>query len=547
MDLFTYLLKKKGHNSSVNGDLFSYLLASRKRGTYQTYTGTQINVVDSINARMKNWILGGNTNQNGTPTPDAPIDIHNVIGENNVIENTGKNLYEPIANNVNLNGLVPTIENDGSISVSGTPTQIWSNVCGEVKTYLEAGTYTFSISKTYTFSCNIRAFTKKEGAEYETLVIGPGQTKVTKTFTSKIYYWRFYIVGLTIGEEIDENFKVQIEVGSTATPFEKYKGKNYKVSLASKNLLNINNCERGYSYNYGAVGTDAIRTTSSSRITLSPEYAIKVKPNTKYTFNMNTTEFDFGVGELQSNKKTNGDSGWANGILTVTTKNNTDYIVFNFRKKNDTLFTPITDEQWQDFLSSEAQLELGEQSTPYVPYLNIELCKIGNYQDKIYKSNDKWLLEKNIGKIILDGSENWFLAQTNTNTLRFGSTSALQNGLATNSIKIICNNFPNGTETTDNSDNEHIRSAVAEYPDYLFINIDKTRVSNLTEFTEWLSAHSTIVYYILETPVTTEITDDNLINQLEQLSKARSFDGQTNITQLSEQLPFDLTVDIKTL
>ena len=50
---------------------------------------------------------------------------------------------------------------------------------------------------------------------------------------------------------------------------------------------------------------------------------------------------------------------------------------------------------------------------------NIELCKIGNYQDYIFKNTqdsphydntlikDAWYLNKQIGKVVLDGSENW--------------------------------------------------------------------------------------------------------------------------------------------
>lgn len=544
MDLFTYLFKKRGHNSSINNDLFGYLLASRKRGTYQTYTGTQINVSDSINARMKNWILGGNSNQNGTPTPDAPIDIHNVIGENNVIENTGRNLYEPLFENRNLNGLTPVLNNDGSVSVSGTITQTWSNICKRQDIYLEAGTYTFSLSQIYTHRVVLRIFKSKQAEDqqetnYENVEIGPGSTKKTFTTTSKIYGWRVYITGLTANTEVDENFKIQVEVGNQATSFEKYKGKNYKVSLSSKNLFNINNCERGYSYNYGTTGNTPTRTESTSRITLAPANAIPVKPSTKYTFNLNNENFDFAIGELQNGKITNNDSGWQNGSITITTKNNTKYIVFNFRKKNDTQYTQITDEQWQDFLSSQAQLEQSEEATQYVPYLNIELCKIGDYQDKIYKSNDKWLLEKNTKSLILDGTQNW-----SRQNAGLGYLWVFPSDRKTSVYDGYCDTFEvEKTSTTWTTLNYCGWSSTNNF----WIREDNQIASTLEEWKQWLSLHNIKIYYVLETPNITEITDENLISQLEELVKARSFEDQTNITQLSEQLPFDLTVDIKTL
>lgn len=422
MDLFTYLLKKKGHNSSVNGDLFSYLLASRKRGTYQTYNGTQINVVDSINARMKNWILGGNSNQNGTPTPNAPIDIHNVIGENNVIENSGKNLYEPIASTLSTNGLTSKIENDGSLSVSGTATKVWSNVCADTDIYLQAGTYTFSLSKTYTYSCCVRCYTNKEKTTYQDMRINAGQTKNAKTFTSNIYGWRFYIEGFAIDDEINDNFKIQIEVGNEATPFEKYKGKNYKISL----------------------------------------------------------------------------------------------------------------------------------SRPYVPYLNIELCKIGDYQDKIYKQNDKWYLEKNVGKYTaIESTGYWYLSGANhcfktllentpiSNIAPYNFNNSLNIGAFNRLLKqALPNDLYLGNE--GNAFGLSNTQSVGIY--FRIYGID-----TIEDFINWLNTNQPVIYYAYATPVITEITDDNLINQLEELAKARSFDEQTNITQLSEQLPFDLTVDIKTL
>ena len=56
----------------------------------------------------------------------------------------------------------------------------------------------------------------------------------------------------------------------------------------------------------------------------------------------------------------------------------------------------------------DIQLELGSTATAYEAYQgqesevnlgSIELCKIGNYQDRIYKSGNKWYIEKNTAKI----------------------------------------------------------------------------------------------------------------------------------------------------
>jgi hypothetical protein len=59
--------------------------------------------------------------------------------------------------------------------------------------------------------------------------------------------------------------------------------------------------------------------------------------------------------------------------------------------------------------------------------------------------------------------------------------------------------------------------------------VDKNKVYDLNAWKTWLSTHNTIVYYVLETPTTTQITDDDLITQLEALIGATTYLGQTNI------------------
>ena len=539
MDLFTYLLKKKGHNSSVNGDLFSYLLASRKRGTYQTYTGTQINVVDSINARMKNWILGGNTNQNGTPTPDTPIDIHNVVGENNVIENTGKNLYEPIISTQHLNGLTPKIEVDESISISGTPTQQWSNVCAVTDIYLKAGTYTFSLSKAYNFSCAIRTFKdpiySSPETNYEEFFIQAGQKTKTLTLTDNVYHLRFYITGMTIGTEVDENIKVQLETGSTATAFEKYKGKNYKVSLSSRNLFDKDKTQDGFYYDNTGNQASGYGTKY-----INQEYNLK-NTSLTFTFKSKTLNALVRLCEYKS------DGTFIKRTLIGT--NNTTIVLDNLTSKVIFSVNAGTNESFTDL-----QIETGNEATPYVPYMTpIELCKLGDYQDKIYKSNDKWYLEKNIKKIALNSnSGNWYSSGSNNcfktllTTLTQEFTPAdynFQTSLGNNALcRILTQELPNDLYLGNKTNGFGISSTNSPG---IYFNI--SGITSENDFRNWLNANNPTLYYVSRTPNITEITDDNLISQLEELAKARSFDEQTNITQLSEQLPFDLTVDIKSL
>ena len=173
-----------------------------------------------------------------SPNPSYPQTI-NVATGNQEINVFGKNLYEAIIGQYSLNGLVPKLENDGSISVSGISTNTWSNLCTNSDICLQPGTYTFSVSKTYNLILGIRCFTNEEGTTYEDMNITSGNTKITKTFTSKIYSWRFYIAGYTVGTEINDNFKVQVELGNTATSYEKFTKQTKTISLGNIELNKI--------------------------------------------------------------------------------------------------------------------------------------------------------------------------------------------------------------------------------------------------------------------------------------------------------------------
>lgn len=85
MDLFTYLMAKNGQNTGR--DLFSYLLGKGNGGggTYTTFTGTTLNISNTIKAKIKNFMLNSTElTQDGTPSPDNPIDVNVITGSNNI-------------------------------------------------------------------------------------------------------------------------------------------------------------------------------------------------------------------------------------------------------------------------------------------------------------------------------------------------------------------------------------------------------------------------------------------------------------------------------
>ena len=71
-----------------------------------------------------------------------------------------------------------------------------------------------------------------------------------------------------------------------------------------------------------------------------------------------------------------------------------------------------------------------------------------------------------------------------------------------------------------------------------------SEINNVTDFKTWLITHNTEAYYILNTPEYINITQNylTLATQLKNLSKAESYDDITNISQINNDLPFDINI-----
>lgn len=196
------------------------------------------------------------------------------------------------------------------------------------------------------------------------------------------------------------------------------------------------------------------------------------------------------------------------------------------------------------------QLEKSSTASTYEPYqgatypINLpsgmELCKIGNYQDYFYKDSDKWYLHKEIGKVVLNGSESWF-----AEAQRYKLDNIIQgktfSTLDENNPLAYCNGFKWGNGTSSN----FVYGAFWYTANGLNLSMQKDENPNTTtlaNFKTWLESNNQKVYYVLATPTITQITYQPLIDQLNLLEKAMSKDSQTNISQVSNDKPFILDV-----
>lgn len=194
--------------------------------------------------------------------------------------------------------------------------------------------------------------------------------------------------------------------------------------------------------------------------------------------------------------------------------------------------------------NKDIMVNKGVSLLPYEPYQSqsytvdlgsIELCKIGDYQDYIYKSGDDWYLHKEIGKVVYDGSENW----------SFGTASALRVivDLETNmepyTTNALCSHLAYGNTGSVSEDN--------------VFNIGGSKVfakataitTSADSWKTWLATHNVSLYYQLTTSTDTEITDSTLIGQLDALAGADTYNEKTfiKVTATDPNLPVLLKVE----
>lgn len=148
-----------------------------------------------------------------------------------------------------------------------------------------------------------------------------------------------------------------------------------------------------------------------------------------------------------------------------------------------------------------------------------ELCKIGDYQDYIYKSGDNWYLHKAVDKAEL-GSLTWQAGSTNQTGL-YRMYSGDLNGMfvtpAENNIPVeaFCSHFVAVRNDSAGTYGCNIGLSVAKTGDNVFIyDTDYNQTTSVSNFKTWLQNNNVVFYYALAEPTDTQITDATLIRQL---------------------------------
>lgn len=252
--------------------------------------------------------------------------------------------------------------------------------------------------------------------------------------------------------------------------------------------------------------------------------------------------------------------------VTFTTTDEAPMIRFNFLNPGNT--NPI----YIDL--NTLQIEVGSTATSYEPYVggtaspnpdypqdinvvtgeqtvtvdetqeftinlgSTELCKIGDYQDYIYKSGDDWYLHKEIGKYVFNGSEDWTVEQYGTNSWRINVISIYD--FNADEIELKCD-FANGVAFSSRNEADATKTCVCYTNTFSVLIIRNTTITT-KEGMQTNTAGKRLFYKA--TPTDTKITDNTLITQLNSLLNYTIPSGNHQIVVTADDLPMALKLII---
>lgn len=188
----------------------------------------------------------------------------------------------------------------------------------------------------------------------------------------------------------------------------------------------------------------------------------------------------------------------------------------------------------------------GTQSQTYTINLgSTELCKIGTYQDYIYKSGDDWYVHKETDSFTADGTQRITFHNTRNNVAGFrlfpsytikASTTVLSEKFS----YVVWSTYQSNSERTMG----HTSTTQTDY-EAIYVTAPNNSVTDADAMGTWFSNNNTLFYYVLATPIDTKITDATLINQLNALAGASSYLDTTNFiaTATGTNLPVILDIN----
>lgn len=497
-----------------------------KVGLYDTMTGTFY-----ANAGTGQFTAGV-----VSPTPAMPQLVQTVTGEQ-TINITGKNLLEITPSNHIVRGTYVSGANTDQLKITATGSDLYLNevkAAGSTWDLTNQGNLIpCEYGETLYFNSGNASFTKNLVTEYDESKISLGYyglSAASGSFTTRFNGCKY--ISLRIGYEpatVGTTYTLAPIVSKTSiSGYEPYQSQTHTINLG-KNLLDTTITQPGF---INASGNYQANAASQASV------FIEVLPNTTYTASATATYRYIGFAEYTSAKTFIGSiqQGGDTSSYSITTTAATKFIRVFYNKS-----TNITAQTLRD---DKAQVEIGSARTDYILYADkIELCKIGDKQDYIYKDNGTWYLHKETAKIVDNGASGW---NTSGATVASGVSAYVHTGL---NIPDYTPGYVNmatlKTNWSDWTTGDGLQSGAAVFnSNNYYFKISTSTASTVAQLQTFLASAPLITYYTLVTAVNTQIIDASLLSQLNALDNAMSYKGDTRITveAVSPDLPAILSV-----
>lgn len=525
--------------------------------TFRSYSNVLNDVYDKLPK-----VSGNGSNFTLENAQNGKLDLFEMEGNTYQDSYSGKNLYGISDYSNTTNGVEITIK-DGVITLNGTCTNTTTLVINSKDEQILNGNYTTSLNKisgTYTGTANVnfRHFSDDSvinGTQLSFTVLNKKFTVSNEKVKYGIYFEKDSVFNnfkfrpqLVVGTEPDYDYEPY--TGGQPSPNPDYPQQikvvenKQVVNVHGKNLFDKDNVNTLNAYI--SLGNSKITSSNSDKCLYMP-----IKNNTTYTISkILSSRFVIGCVDEEpvlNSSVCNPISGnqASNTTYTITSGNNSKYLVIFYYTTSDTLIE-------QQILDS-IQIEYGNTATPYEPYHNqdygidlgsIELCKIGDYQDVIFKNNqlseyydstldeDSWYLKKNIGKVVLDTSN--ITLRSNYTNIEYAEITKPNDFIGKGNYddyNVYCSHaisdIKNAVQYAWDSTYRIGKITNKANAIYLWLGFSKgTGLDNIKT-----ALNGAVIYYALATPTYEKITNETLISQLEAIETETG----TNIFEVSNE------------
>lgn len=373
---------------------------------------------------MKDYEIYGNSVQNGTPSPENPVEIQSV-------GDLTKNLipYPYTYTTTTTNGVTFTDNGDGSITIDGTATDnaIFYLVSKQDNYTLDK--CGLKIEDSYTISKTLISGDSMENiyftANYyntsNSMKVGASisnTNSATATIQSDFKSWGIYLLVLKDKTINNTTIKLQLEKGSSATEYEPYNKYDIPITVAGKNLFDMETIlpEQGWvKQDDGSYYVKNASTPYKKVLWENAEgYTGQLKILFTYKFLKATVDSPAGVAirvfytdgttaSVQFSSAVEADTWYISNYNTITNSSKTV-------QKIDWSYGTGLNSTWVKDIIITKDITATEYEPYHEPitthiYLDEPLRKVGDYSD--YVDFKKQKVVRNIKEVTFDGTENW--------------------------------------------------------------------------------------------------------------------------------------------